>query len=48
MLLLGMENGKILILEMDLLLRRFNQKNDSDNIDEDRKKMLDKLRKLRK
>jgi len=48
MLLLGMDNGKIIIFEMDLLLRRFNQKNDSNEIDEGRKKMLDKLRNLRK
>ena len=48
MLLIGMDNGKILILEMELLLRRLNQKNDDEEIDEDRKKMLDRLRKLRK
>ena len=48
MLLLGMENGKIFILEMDLLLRRLNQKNDDGEIDEGRKKMLERLRKLRK
>ena len=48
MLLLGMDTGKILILEMDLLLRRLNQKNDRGEIDEGRKKMLEKLRKLRK
>ena len=48
MLLIGMDTGKILILEMDLLLRRLNQKNDKGEIDEDRKKMLEKLRKLRK
>ena len=48
MLLLGMDNGKILILEMDLLLRRLNQKNDDEEIDEGRKKMLERLRKLRK
>ena len=33
---------------MDLLLRRLNQKNDGGEIDEGRKKMLEKLRKLRK
>jgi len=42
------KSGKIIIFEMDLLLRRFNQKNDSNEIDEGRKKMLDKLRNLRK
>ena len=46
MLLLGMEDGKIIILEMDLLLRRL--KGDSDDIDSERNKMLEKLRKLRK
>lgn len=48
MLLLGMSNGKILIFEMDLLLRRLNQQNDSEGLDEGRKKMLEKLRSLRK
>ena len=48
MLLLGMKNGKILILEMDLLLRRLNHKNGDEKIDEGRKKMLERLRKLRK
>ena len=41
-----MEDGKIIILEMDLLLRRLKEK--SDDIDVERNKMLEKLRKLRK
>jgi outer membrane protein assembly factor BamB len=48
MLLLGMDNGKILIFEMDLLLRRLNQQKDSEEVDDSRKKMLERLRGLRK
>ena len=33
---------------MNLLLRRLNQKNGDEEIDEGRKKMLERLRKLRK
>jgi len=47
MLILGMNDGKIIILEMDLLLRRLNQK-ESDNSTSKRNEMLEKLRKLRK
>lgn len=48
MLLLGMNNGKIIILEIDLLLRRIKDKENSGEVDDERKKMLDKLRSLRK
>ena len=48
MLLLGLENGKILIIETNLLLRRLEEKRDFIPDDSERKKMLEKLRKLRK
>ncbi|MBJ23589.1 MAG: hypothetical protein CMB64_02850 [Euryarchaeota archaeon] len=48
MLLLGFEDGKILIFEADLLLRRLKEKKEFNPNDNERKKMLDKLRKLRK
>ena len=48
MLLLGMNNGKIIILEIDLLLRRLKEKEESGEVDDERKKMLEKLRRLRK
>lgn len=48
MLIMGLNNGKMIILESELLLRRMYQENNQNINDNERMKMLEKLRKLRK
>ena len=48
MLIIGLNNGKMIILESELLLRRMYQENNQNINDNERMKMLEKLRKLRK
>jgi hypothetical protein len=45
---MGLNNGKMIILESELLLRRMYQENNQNINDNERMKMLEKLRKLRK